>query len=273
MALKVALIGAGKMAGALADGLVGRMLVGVANRSPRRLDAFVAAHKGVRRFASYREAVKGADVVIIAVKPDGVLSVIDEILETLAIGKTIVSVAAGLPLDALEAALPKSVGVVRAMPNLASAVRAGATGLYGARTAQARKAVENVFSAVGRIYWCDSDAAIDSLTAVSGSGIAYVLVWLEALADAAVRLGMERARAIDLSATTIAGAAALVHSTRRHPATLRDEVASPGGTTIAGLTAMEAAGVRGAIYAAVEAAYLRARERSGTFRPSEGGLK
>jgi pyrroline-5-carboxylate reductase len=271
MALKVTIIGAGKMAGAIADGLYGKMLVGVANRSARRLDAFIAAHKGVRRFASAREAAKGAEVVIVAVKPEGVLGVVDEMRETLQTGTTLVSVAAGLPLASLEGAAPKGIGVVRAMPNLASAARVGATGLFGARTAQARKAAEAVFSTLGRIYWCDSDGAIDSITAISGSGLAYVFVWLEALADAAVRLGMDRARALDVSAATIAGAAALVQSTRRHPAALRDEVASPGGTTIAGLTAMEAAGVRGAIYAAVEAAYLRARERAETFRPSQGG--
>lgn len=260
----------GKLGQALAAGLRGHVKIGVANRGVPALKAAVALGRGIRAFSTFGELARASKVIIVAVKREALLGVLDAVAADLRKGSAVVSVAAGLPMAALEAHAPRHVGLVRAMPNVASAVGAGVTGLMMGRGGErCGRAVEKIFRVLGDVVWCKTDDEVDAVTAVSGSGVAFALVWLEALADAGVRQGLLRKQALELAAGTFRGAAALVAGGREHPAVARDRVASPGGTTIAGLTAMEAAGVRGAIAAAVDAAGARARELSSQVKELE----
>jgi pyrroline-5-carboxylate reductase len=173
-----------------------------------------------------------------------------------------VSIAAGIPLAALEAALPSGARVVRAMPNTPALIREGATA-FTANAAcgpEDRRAARALFEAVGTAWEAPDEALLDAVTGLSGSGPAYVFVFLEALGDAGVRMGLPRDAAYQLALQTVFGAAHLAIEEGRHPAALKDQVTSPGGTTIAGLERLEAGGFRAALYEAVAAATRRSQE-------------
>jgi pyrroline-5-carboxylate reductase len=176
-----------------------------------------------------------------------------------------ISIAAGVTLDRLKAALSGQARIVRAMPNTPAQVHAGATAFCanGLAREEDRAAVRALFAAVGTVWEAPNEELLDAVTGLSGSGPAYVFVILEALADAGVRVGLPRDAAQQLAAQTVLGSAKLVLESGRHPAQLKDQVTSPGGTTIAGLEKLEAAGLRAALYEAVAAATARARELRG----------
>jgi pyrroline-5-carboxylate reductase len=177
-----------------------------------------------------------------------------------------VSIAAGVPLAALAAALPPGSRIVRAMPNTPALVRAGATAFVASPGCSAgdRALARALFEAVGSAWEAPSEALLDAVTGLSGSGPAYVFVFLEALSDAGVRMGLPRDAATALAIQTVLGAAKLAQETGRHPAALKDQVTSPGGTTIAGLERLEARGFRAAVHEAVAAATRRSKELGGT---------
>jgi pyrroline-5-carboxylate reductase len=154
---------------------------------------------------------------------------------------------------------------VRAMPNTPALVRAGATAIAAGGTASAadREAANALFETVGVCWEAQHESLLDAVTGLSGSGPAYVFVFLEALSDAGVRMGLPREAAYRLASQTVLGAAKLAQETGRHPAALKDQVTSPGGTTIAGLERLEAGGFRAAVYQAVAAATRRSRELGG----------
>jgi len=176
-----------------------------------------------------------------------------------------VSIAAGVPLATLAAALPPGAHIVRAMPNTPALVRSGATAFVAgaACSAQDRALARALFEGVGLAWEAPSEALLDAVTGLSGSGPAYVFVFLEALSDAGVRMGLPRDAATALATQTVLGAAKLAQETGRHPAALKDQVTSPGGTTIAGLERLEAHGFRAAIHEAVAAATRRSKELGG----------
>jgi pyrroline-5-carboxylate reductase len=173
-----------------------------------------------------------------------------------------ISIAAGVSLAAIESALPRAARVVRAMPNTPALVRAGATA-YTANAAcnpEDRALAKALFEGVGLAWECPSESLLDAVTGLSGSGPAYVFVLLEALSDAGVRMGLPRDAATALATQTVLGSAKLAQETGRHPAALKDQVTSPGGTTIAGLERLEAGGFRAAVHEAVAAATKRSKE-------------
>ena len=264
-------VGGGAMAEALVGGLVGAGVspdrIRVADPDPARQKALAEAH-GVATTGDNAEAVAGADVAVVAVKP----GVVRDALAALAAGGADVaaplwiSIAAGVPLATLEAALGAGARAVRAMPNTPALVHAGATAIHAnaAASAEDRGIARALFGAVGTCWEAPSEGLLDAVTGLSGSGPAYVFVFLEALGDAGVRMGLPRDAAYELAFQTVLGAAKLAIESGRHPASLKDQVTSPGGTTIAGLERLEAGGFRAAVHDAVEAATHRSRELGGS---------
>lgn len=264
----IGLLGAGRMAQALASGFVRAGLtdakcVVAYDPHPAAGEAFVSAvGPGARMLGSTAEVVEQAQIVLLAVKPQ-------YIAEALAAAKPgwrakeqlLVSVAAGVTVATLEAGLPKKARVVRVMPNTPCLIGQGAScyALGSAATTDDGAAVGRLLSAVGFASQTP-EPLLDAVTGLSGSGPAFVYTMIEALADGGVRAGLPRALAAELAAQTVAGAAGMVVQTGEHPAALRDAVASPGGTTIAGLAALEKNGIRTALIEAVTAASQRSLE-------------
>jgi pyrroline-5-carboxylate reductase len=206
-------------------------------------------------------AVAEADAVLLCVKPHDATHVLASLAAKDSASKLLVSVVAGVSLDALEAAAPASWRVVRAMPNTPALVGKGATAFCrGSRATDEDAAVAmKLFSSVGLAIEVP-ERLMNAVTGLSGSGPAYGFICIEALADGGVAAGLPRDHAMKLAAQTLLGAAAMVAETGMHPAALKDAVASPGGTTIAGIEALEKGGLRAAMIAAVQAAAKRAKE-------------
>lgn len=260
----VALLGAGNMGQAILRGLIKTGAVPpdrvwVTTRRPERAKALAEAW-GVNAAASNREAVEASDVTVLAVKPQILHGVVEEVRSALHDRLTI-SVAAGIDTRRLESWLDAPARVIRAMPNTPASIGQGATALARGRYAQdADLAVaEALFQSVGRTAVVDEEH-LDAVTGLSGSGPAYIFLIIEAFADAGVKVGLSREVAQELAAQTIMGSAQLLLETGEHPGRLKDRVTSPGGTAIAGLHVLEAGGLRTTIMDAVEAAARRARE-------------
>jgi pyrroline-5-carboxylate reductase len=261
---KLAIIGAGRMAEALLAGLISSGTCEAAclwatDPSAERRD-LVKRRFGVRIGSDNREAAAWADVVVLAVKPQMLNAVLAEIGPLLS-GRLVISIAAGASIRRISGAVPKGARVVRVMPNAPALICAGMSALSfgpGVTEEDARLA-RSLFEAVGRVVIVD-EPLLDAVTGLSGSGPAYVFMAIEALADGGVKAGLSRTVADLLAVQTVLGAARMIIETGEHPASLKDRVASPGGTTIAGLQQLEQGGMRAALMAAVEAATKRSRE-------------
>ncbi len=273
----VGFLGAGRMAQALAAGFVRGGLVSASNLiaynpSPAAGEAFIdAVGPDGRLAASPSELAKAARIVFLAVKPQKAPEALASVAKEWRAGEQLlVSVAAGVTLAALAAPLPKGSAVVRVMPNTPSLIGKGAScyALGEHATADHSADVGRLLSAVGFASETP-EKLLDAVTGVSGSGPAYVYTMIEAMADGGVRAGLPRALAAELAARTVAGAAEMVITTGEHPAALRDAVASPGGTTIAGLAELERHGIRSALIEAVTTAARRSAEL-GQQQPGQG---
>jgi len=261
---KVALLGAGQMAEALIGGILAAQPGSADNLLatdplPQRRDR-IKSQFGIRVGADNREAVSWAEVVILAVKPQ----VIDVLLQEVGAGmsgRLVISIAAGVPIRRLGARLPQGVPVVRVMPNAPALVRAGMSALaFGPGVGDEDQSYTRVlFEAIGRVVVVE-EHLMDAVTGLSGSGPAFVFQAIEALADGGVKAGLPRVVAEQLAVQTVLGAARMVLETGKHPGQLKDMVASPGGTTIAGLHELERGRLRACLIAAVEAATQRAEE-------------
>jgi pyrroline-5-carboxylate reductase len=261
-ATRIGFLGAGRMATALArawvaSGLVAEDHVLAADPVAAARDSF-----GFPTTSDNRVVVEQTDVLVLAVKPQVLGSVCAEIREAVARCKPLViSIAAGVPIARLATELGQATRIVRVMPNTPCLVGASASG-YSASyhaTADDLALVQRLFEAVGRAV-AVPETLLDAVTGLSGSGPAFVYQFIEALSDGGVRVGLPRELATLLAAQTVLGAAKMVLETGRHPGQLKDEVTSPGGTTIAGLHELERGGLRGVVMNAVEAATRRAGE-------------
>lgn len=271
---RLACIGAGAMGEALVAGLIGAGLlpadaVSVADVDEARLEQMVAKHgvgAGISTAVSER-----ADIVIVAVKPDVVGNVLQEIGPVLKPNALVISIAAGVTLATLQRHLPSGVAVVRAMPNTPALVGCGATALAGGDgvSAEQMDAARRIFSSVG-VAVVVTESMLDGVTGLSGSGPAYGYLFIEALADGGVQVGLPRDVALQLAAQTVLGAAQMVLQTGLHPGALKDMVTSPAGTTIAGVGTLEDHGFRAACLRAVEAAAVRSRQLG---RAGNGGQR
>ena len=257
--MKIGFLGAGRMATALAKGFIQAGLT-TADRmiASDPIDAArdsMAREGGVKTTPVNGEVMDAADVLILAVKPDQVSSVLTEIKPKFTSRHLMVSIAAGVPLARMEAALPDGARVVRVMPNTPALVGASASAFAVGRSAQPEDAalVEKLFSAVGLALRV-KESLLDAVTGLSGSGPAYAFLIIEALSDGGVAAGLPRDVATRLAAQTLLGSARLLLESGQHPGALKDMVTSPGGTTVEGLHELEKAGVRGALINAVRAA-------------------
>jgi pyrroline-5-carboxylate reductase len=264
--LAIGFLGAGQMATALARGWLaaglldaGRSLA--ADPDPAARVRFNDA-TGLRAVATNSAVLGEAGVIVLAVKPQVIAPVLAEVRPLLRpAGHLVVSIAAGVTLRQLADGLGPDARVIRVMPNTPALVGAAASAFSSgpAATADDSACVQTLFEAIGRAVPVP-EHLLDAVTGLSGSGPAYVAVLIEALADGGVRMGLPRDVALSLAAQTALGTAKLILETDRHPAQVKDAVASPGGTTIAGLHALEKGGVRAALMDAVEAATRRAVE-------------
>ena len=262
---KIGVVGAGKIGAAIARGVIRAGLVTkesvMASDVSDVLRQAIAQELGVKATANNGELCDFADIVILAVKPQIVDPVAKEIAGKLGKTKLLVSVAAGVPLSRIEVSLSQGARVVRVMPNIPCVVGAGAAGFAGgshATPADLEK-VGAILNSFG-IGLPVEEKYLDAVTGLSGSGPAYVFLFMEALADGGVQVGLARDVALKLAMQTVYGAARMALESNKHLGELKDEVTSPGGTTIAGLYAMEQKGFRGTVIDAVVSATKRSQE-------------
>lgn len=264
---KTVLVGAGAMGEAILAGLLksGRpadSLIVVEKRA-ERAEELATAH-GVT-VSGDLAAVAGADQVVLAVKPQDLFAVLDEASSHLAAGQTVISIAAGVTIASIEARVPAGVAVVRVMPNTPALVSEGISALSGglAATGAQVAAAEELMSACGTVVVVP-EKQMDAVTAVSGSGPAYVFYVIDAMVEAGVHLGLPRPTAHQLAVQTVLGSAVMARDTGTHPAILREQVTSPAGTTAAALRQLDERGVRAAFLAALEACRDRSAELAGS---------
>lgn len=263
---KICILGSGNMGEALVSG----MTSSGASRpedlicTDVRTEKLVAMREryGVRTSEDNNTAVQASDIVIYATKPQILASVLRETAPSLDLSKLVISIAAGVPLAAIESCLNKELRLIRVMPNIAASVKMAATAIAAGSHVQKDdvRLAKAIFDSVGRCVFIKENELMDAITGLSGSGPAYIFLIIDALADAGVKMGLARQDALALSAQTVLGAAKLLQETGEHPGQLKDRVTSPGGTAIAGLHTLEKGGLRTTLINAVEAATRRSKE-------------
>lgn len=267
----LAFLGGGNMGEAMLKGLLNarfaepqQLLVADINR--QRVE-YLERTYGVRGAVTNREAVAEADVIILAVKPQNLPELLQDIREELDPTKLVISIAAGVPLRTIEEIVKKELRLIRTMPNTPALVQEAATALARGAFASEEdlKLAEQIFASVGKTIVIEENL-MDAVTGLSGSGPAYVFLFIEAMADSGVKMGLTRQASLLLSAQTVLGAARLLLETNEHPGRLKDMVCSPGGTAIVGLHTLEQGGLRTTIINAVEAATKRSIELGQQYR-------
>jgi pyrroline-5-carboxylate reductase len=261
----VGFLGAGNMAGALIKGLLHAKAIEpsrifASDVKSERLKQLESWH-GIRTTTDNHALVREVDVLVLATKPQVVDRVLATIGQEIKPGTLVISVAAGVPIAAIEARVPATTPVVRTMPNTPAIALAGATAIAGGphATDDDLAIARALFEPVGRVVTLD-ETQLDAVTGLSGSGPAYVMLMIEALADGGVKVGLHRDTALLLAAQTVYGSAKLLLETGEHPGRLKDMVTSPGGTAIAGLHTLESGGLRRTLIDAVETATHRSAE-------------
>lgn len=264
---KLGVIGVGNMGAALVRGIVAAgalppQQLAIADTDQAKVAALSAA-TGVQIAPGNTGLAANSDMVMLAVKPGLISEVLTDIASSLCSGQTLVSLAAGVSIRAINGVLgERGPKVVRVMPNTPALVGAGLLAMAAPDISPERRAeLARVLGATGEVVEVGEEL-MDAVTGLSGSGPAFVFVMIEALADGGVAAGLPRPIALKLAIQTVLGAAKLVRETGQHPGALKDMVASPGGTTIAGLAELERGGFRGLVASAVRAAAARSRELS-----------
>ena len=263
---KISIIGTGNMGEALISGLIAS-----GSSSPENIictDVREASLKSAE--SKYKvsttndnvEAIKQSEIVIYAVKPQIIASVLKETAQVLDMSKLIISIAAGVPLAAIESCLKKKLRLIRVMPNIAAFVKESASVIAAGENASQDdvKLAMAVFDSMGKTLFLKENILMDAITGLSGSGPAYIFLIIDALADAGVKVGLSRRDSLFLSTQTVLGGAQLLLENKEHPGKLKDMVTSPGGTAIAGIHTLEKGGLRTTLINAVEVATNRSKE-------------
>jgi pyrroline-5-carboxylate reductase len=260
----VGFIGTGNMGEALIHGLLHGHLcrpeqIICSDVRPERLK-FIRDTYGVRGTSHNTEVVKQSEIIVLSVKPQTMKHVIEEVSKYLDFSKLIISIAAGVPLAAIESCSKKELKLVRVMPNICVSVREGASAIAGGKhiTKEDLMIAKTIFDSVGRSVFIEENL-LDAVTGLSGSGPAYIFLIIDALADAGVKMGLSRDDSLVLASQTVLGAAKMLIETKEHPGKLKDMVTSPGGTAIAGLHTLEGGGLRTTLINAVEVATERSK--------------
>lgn len=261
----IVFLGGGQIAEAIIGGVLDAKLVRpdritATDIRPDRLEA-LSRSLGIHTSLSNRDAAPHGEIVFLTVKPQDVPKLMQEVGPLLGAEQLVVSVAAGVPIRVIQRALPAPTPVIRVMPNTPALVRAGMAVLALGEHAGPRdeELVSRIFNAVGRAVTLP-ESYLDAVTGLSGSGPGFVALFIEALVEGGVRVGLARDVATTLAVQTTLGTAQMLIETSRHPAALREMVTSPGGTTAAGIHALEHGGFRGLVMDAIVAATERSRE-------------
>ena len=263
---KIAIIGTGNMGEALVSGLIASESSNPENIicTDVRKDKLESVKEkyGVITLTNNIEAVEISDIVIYAVKPQIIASVLKETTSCLDMSKLIISIAAGVPLAAIASCLKKELRLIRVMPNIAAFVKESASVIAAGDSATEEDIQLSmaIFNSMGKSIFLKENNLMDAVTGSSGSGPAYIFLIVDALADAGVKVGLAREDALFLSSQTVLGAAKLLMETKEHPGRLKDMVTSPGGTAIAGIHSLEKGGLRTTLIDAVEVATQRSKE-------------
>jgi len=261
---QVGLVGTGNMGEALVKGLLhGHVCkpeqILCSDTRPERLKV-VRETYGVKGTSHNIEVVKHSEILILAVKPQIMKQVVSEVSKYLDLSKLIISIAAGVPLDAIESCAKKELKLIRVMPNICVSVREGVSAIAGGKHIHKEDLMiaKTIFDSVGKSLFVEENL-LDAVTGLSGSGPAYIFLIIDALADAGVKMGLSRGDALILASQTVLGAAKMLIETGEHPGKLKDSVTSPGGTAIAGLHTLEEGGLRTTLMNAVEVATQRSK--------------
>jgi len=263
---KITIIGTGNMGEALLSGLISS-----GSSHPKNIictdireDKLKSMEEkyGAATTADNIKAVEASEIIIYAVKPQIIASVLRETASCLDMSKLIISIAAGVPLAAIESCLNKELRLIRVMPNIAAFVKESASVIAagGKATEEDIKLSLAIFDSMGKSIFLKENILMDAITGLSGSGPAYIFLIVESMADAGVKMGLSREDALFLSSQTVLGAAKLLIETKEHPGRLKDMVTSPGGTAIAGIHTLEKGGLRTTLINAVEVATKRSKE-------------
>lgn len=270
--MKIGLIGTGKMGSALLEGILRAQLctpedVVAYDKDAATLGACREKHS-IRTAGGNAEVIENCDAALLCIKPQDCPSVLRALPVSLP-QKLLISIVAGVPIRALDQWTSSVHRIARVMPNTPSLVGKGAAAftLSPSATAGDRALTQRILESVGLAVEV-SESQLDAVTGLSGSGPAYVFAFIEALADGGVLEGLPKALALQLAAQTVAGAAELLLQTGQHPSLLKDQVTSPGGTTIAGMFALEQAGLRAAVMRAVSSATARSKTLGEAFTPA-----
>ena len=267
----IGFIGAGNMAETLLGGLINSKQskpenIMCSDIRESRLEELEKKY-GIQSTTENIAVVNASEIIIYAVKPQIIAEVLKETADTLDMSKLIISIAAGVPMVAIESLLHKDLRLIRSMPNVCVAVNEGATAIAAGAHAKPEyiDMAKAIFNSVGRCIFLKENHLLDAVTGLSGSGPAYIFMIVDALADAGVKMGLSRVDARELSSQTVLGAAKMLLETNIHPGQLKDMVTSPGGTAIAGLHTLEKGGLRTTLINGVEAATLRSKELGDTM--------
>lgn len=264
----IGFIGGGNMAEALIKGLIasGAVKKGdiTVSEPVEKRRAHLKSAYGVVTTGDNKQAASKSDLIVLSVKPNTVKKVLLEIKTQINTKKILVSIAAGITTSLISNVLKKKAKIVRVMPNTPALVQAGASVLYCSpnMSPEERGRVKEIFESVGIADIVEDEKLLDAVTGLSGSGPAFVSMFIEALSDGGVKMGLPRQVALELAAQTVFGTAKMIIEEMSHPAVLKDKVSSPGGTTIEGIHKLEAGGFRANVISAVEAATHRSRQLS-----------
>jgi pyrroline-5-carboxylate reductase len=263
----IAILGAGNMGSALMKGIINSKLtppkkIIACDVNPVKLHPLALEWK-VRTTLDIKEAVKESDILLLCVKPQTLTKVLEVMKESIRPNHLVISIVAGMRIAFIQQMLGTNLGIVRAMPNIAATVDEGAAALaFGKHvTIEQQKIAKSIFEAVGEVVVVTEDQ-LDAVTGLSGSGPAYIYMVIEALIDGGVKMGLSRDISTKLAIQTVLGSAMLAKSSGLHPAILRDQVTTPGGTTINAIHELESHGLRSMLIDAVATATRRSEELS-----------
>lgn len=261
---QVGFVGAGNMGEALIKGLLHGHLcrpeqITCSDIRPERLKIIKEAH-GVKTTSSNSDVVKHSDIVILAVKPQILKQVVGDIGKYFEPSKLVISIAAGVAMDSIEYCAKQELKLIRVMPNICVSVGEGISAIAAGKhaTKEDMMVAKAIFESAGKSLFIE-EYLLDAVTGLSGSGPAYIFLIIDALADGGVKVGLARSDALLLASQTVLGSAKMLIETGEHPGRLKDSVTSPGGTSIAGLHALEEGGVRTTLIKAVEVATERSK--------------
>lgn len=267
---KIAFLGAGNMGCSIISGLLAQGYPKDALRATVRTPANIrkiAEQYGILAGDNNAEAASWADIVVLGAKPQGLQALCGSVVDALSHKPLIISIAAGIHCASIDAWLGTPSMIVRAMPNTPALVRTGATGLFANPRVNAvqKQSAENILAAVGLAIWVEKESQIDVVTAISGSGPAYYFLFMEAMIDAGIALGLDADSAAALTLQTALGAATLAQARDSDVQTLRQQVTSPGGTTEQAILSFERDGLRTLVASAMQSCTLRAQTLAAEF--------